>query len=456
VLIRQSNADKRFLVKINLTMNLNLFNFKKALFAFILLGGYSLNAQFSNGNLVVLQAGDGVTTLTNTGNPIILREFMPNGTPAFSVAVPSGSNNPIIISGAASSEGVLSLSSNQKYLVFGGYAAALPGNTIALAASGSSVINRAAGVVSASGSYTQVAVSSSMYSGNNLRSVASDGAGNFWGAGGNDGTDYLGAGTPTNVQNVKTNSRVVALFNNQLYLSTQSAAGTQTNLGIYSIGNGTSIASGQTITPVIITGAGSQPAQFFFNATSDVCYVADQRTVTAMGGIQKWVYSAPNWSLAYTLGSGAANVGAFGVVADFSGTNPIIYATTSESSANRLISIVDAGPSSTATTLATAGSNSIFRGIAFTPTSAIQTGIRENTGNKEVVIYPNPAGEELKIQLSNSSRCNFTIYDAHNKRIKSGEVNSNATVNIKDLQPGLYVMQILDGELRISKSFIKE
>jgi hypothetical protein len=437
-------------------MNLNLFNPQKAFFTFALLAGCGMSAQFSNGNLVVLQAGDGVTTLTNTGNPIILKEFMPNGTPAFSMAVPSGSANPTIVSGSASSEGVLSLSANKKYLVFGGYAAALPANTVALAASASSVINRVASVVSAAGGYTQVASSSSMYSGNNIRSVASDGAGNFWGAGGNDGTNYLGAGTPTNVQNVKTNSRVIALFNNQLYLSTQSASGTQTNLGIYTVGGGTPVAGGQTITPAIITGTGSMPGQFYFNATSDICYVADQRTVTAMGGIQKWVYSAPNWSLAYTLGTGSANVGAFGVVADFSGTNPVIYATTSEGSANRLISIVDAGPSSTATTLATAGSNSVFRGIAFTPTSAIQIGIHESSIDKGMFIYPNPANEELKVQLNGSSRFSYIISDAHGRHVKGGESNNNASLNIKDLQPGLYILQIQDGERRMSKSFIKE
>src|ERR1700750_2735459 len=81
-------------------------------------------AQFTQGNLTVLQAGDGVTTLTNTGNPIILREFSPAGPLTYSAAVPTSSNTALLISGSASSEGFLSLSADNHYLVFGGYAAA--------------------------------------------------------------------------------------------------------------------------------------------------------------------------------------------------------------------------------------------------------------------------------------------------------------------------------------------
>jgi hypothetical protein len=52
---------------------------------------------------------------------------------------------------------------------------------------------------------------------------------------------------------------------------------------------------------------------------------------------------------------------------DWSGSNPLIYATTAEGSANRLVKITDTGSASTATTLATASPNTIFRGVAFAP-----------------------------------------------------------------------------------------
>ena len=61
------------------------------------------------------------------------------------------------------------------------------------------------------------------------------------------------------------------------------------------------------------------------------------------------------------------NSGARAVVADFSGASPMVYATTDEASANRLVAINDVGAASTPTTLATAKANTIFRGLAFAP-----------------------------------------------------------------------------------------
>jgi hypothetical protein len=327
-------------------------------------------AQFTTGNVVVLQVGDGVNSLVNTGNPIILREFNSNGVQTFSVNVPSTGNTALVNSGAAGSEGILSNSADKRYLVFGAYNQALP-NTTGLAGSASSVIARAIGIVDIAGNYSLAASSNSMLTGNNIRSATSDGLGNYWAGGAVDGTDYLGtASTPTNIQNIKTNTRATAIFNGQLYLSTQSTSGTQTMCGVYAIGSGISSAGGQSITNIINTGNGSQPVQFYFQpgVSPTVCYVADSRS-TAGGGVQKWIYTSSTWSLAYTIPTSTSNPGANGVVVDFSGGNPLVYATSIESTNNRLESILDNGASASATTIATASNNAIFRGLAFSPCS---------------------------------------------------------------------------------------
>ena len=65
--------------------------------------------------------------------------------------------------------------------------------------------------------------------------------------------------------------------------------------------------------------------------------------------------------------------GCFGLTVDFSGANPVIYATTTEGwggsvNSNRVVQIVDTGASAPVTTLAQAGSTEMaYRGIAFTP-----------------------------------------------------------------------------------------
>ncbi len=320
--------------------------------------------QFSPGYLVVLQAGNGSSALVNTGNPILLREFSPAGVPAFSVAV-STAVNPLVISGTAVSEGGLSLSPNGKYLVFAGYATA-PGFTASLSGSTASSLNRGIGIVNAAGVFTRAATSPAFYSGNSIRSAGSDGLDNYWAGGGNAGANYFGVNAAaTTIQTSVNNTRNVMAFNGNLYFSTGSGTA-----GIYRVGNGFPVSAGQTcsllIATSVMTTTTSSPYAFYFNPAMDICYVADDRTPVNNGGIQKWVFGANTWSLAYTLATGAA-YGARAVVADFSGVSPQVYACTSEGSFNRLIAINDLGSGSTATTLATASANTIFRGLAFSP-----------------------------------------------------------------------------------------
>src|SRR5438552_18700022 len=97
-------------------------------------------------------------------------------------------------------------------------------------------------------------------------------------------------------------------------------------------------------------------------------YVDDDGVIGSNGGIQKWTLSAGTWSNPYTLlNTGAATTAVRGLTVDWSGANPIIYATTTATTANLLIKVTDTGSGSTATTIATAPTNTVFRGVDFTP-----------------------------------------------------------------------------------------
>lgn len=76
------------------------------------------------------------------------------------------------------------------------------------------------------------------------------------------------------------------------------------------------------------------------------------------------ILMVPLGGLTYVIDTGAAGVR--GLAVDFSGSNPVLYATTAESTLNRLVSYVDTGDG-VATTLAPAGTDTIFRGLDFTP-----------------------------------------------------------------------------------------
>ena len=330
-------------------------------------------AQFTAGNLVVLQAGDGSAALTNQGSAIVLKEFTPAGTPAFSLAIPTSSATGLVVSGTATSEGMLSRSSNGQQLVFGGYANTF---TASVATASGTNVPRGIMTVDAAGTYSRVATSTTFYSANNIRGAATDGLGNFWASGGNQGTDYFGnTAAPVTTQSFVTNTRGISIAAGDIAFSTGSGA----LPGIYvvnTIGSGTTTAQATTVTPVLLTGTGSSPYQFAISPTLTYGYIADDRAIASGGGIQKWTFNGTAWTLAYTFATStntAITVGARGLAVDFSGTNPIIYATSAEATSNRLISIVDGGSvgTSTITTLATASpTNTIFRGLAFSPSSS--------------------------------------------------------------------------------------
>ncbi len=121
----------------------------------------------------------------------------------------------------------------------------------------------------------------------------------------------------------------------------------------------------------VFLNAGTKASTYGFalNAAATTAYLADD-TLKGVGGIQRWDFNGTAWMMSYAFTS-LTNVGARGVAVDFSGAQPVIYATTAENSTNRLVSITDTGAKSAATTLATAGVNQIFRGVALAPDAGL-------------------------------------------------------------------------------------
>src|SRR5262245_10500634 len=85
-------------------------------------------APFTPGNLVVVRVGDGTGTLGTAAAPTFLLECTTTGTLVQTIPLPtavSGSNHILTNAGNATSEGFLTLSSNGRYLLLGGYDAAV-------------------------------------------------------------------------------------------------------------------------------------------------------------------------------------------------------------------------------------------------------------------------------------------------------------------------------------------
>src|SRR5262245_55911851 len=163
---------------------------------------------FTAGNLALVQVGDGSAALNNASTSIFINEYSLIGTLVQSIAIPNSGGSAMTVSGSATSEGALNRSANNQFLVFNGYNSV--SGVSGIASSTSATVARNVGTVNAAGVFSVGATTSSQFSGNNIRSGASDGAGNFWAAGGNSGTYYMGNNnSPATVQSASANTRVV-------------------------------------------------------------------------------------------------------------------------------------------------------------------------------------------------------------------------------------------------------
>ena len=333
---------------------------------------------FTPGNIVVYRVGTGTGSLVNTGNAVFLDEYTPTGTLVQSIALPTadaGQVHALIAAGTSTSEGLLTLSADGRYLVLAGYDAS-PGGSASLSGTTGTTVGRTVGRVDASGAIDTSTVLTDFASGNNPRGVASDNGSSFYVDGGAGGIRYatLGATTSTQLSTTVTNLRADEIFNGQLYVSSQSGA-----FRLATVGTGEPTTSGQTITnlPGFPTATGSPYAFFFADLSAsvaglDTLYVADDAA-----GIQKYGLVGGNWTLEGTIVAS----GVRGLTGFVSGGQVQLYGTTGGSTATgggAIYSFTDATgygntASGTAMQIATAAPNTAFRGVAFAPQAIVAT-----------------------------------------------------------------------------------
>ena len=337
------------------------------------IAGFSQTA-FTAGNLVIYRVGDGSAALTSAGTAAFMDEYTPtaSASPVRSIPMPT-SGNMLVASGTATSEGLLTRTVDGTAVIAGGYNAAT--GTASITSSNSSTINRTIGVIKYDGSVDVTTKLSDNISPSNIRSAASTDGTSFWVGNAALGVRYatLGATASTQLNSVApTNIRQVNIFSGNVYFSTSSVTP-----GIYQLGSGLPTTGGLTPTVLIGTGVGASPYGFVLKmagaspAAGDIAYIADDRLPASSGGVQKWTYNGAAWALTYILNTGTTGVR--GLTVDF--TNPllpVIFATTTETSANRIITITDdLSGTSTSTLVATAGTNTVFRGVQFAPKAGI-------------------------------------------------------------------------------------
>jgi hypothetical protein len=308
-------------------------------------------------------------------------EFTTSGSAIQTISFPSTGATQQTDSGSATSNG--SLNSYNGFVAVTGYNN--PSGTASVASQNTkltSVLDNTGTVVSR---VTYPTTGTVPFAANNLRSAIATGSNTFYASGTGSGTTggvwYSDGASFTQVSSTATgqptNLRNIEIFNNQLYVSSSSSG----FLGISKIGTGLSTTSGQTVSLEINMGTGASPYGFVMFDTNrdsllDTAFIADDRA-SAGGGLQKWTFNGTAWVNSYSLRFDAAAgnlsatassgfVGIRGLTGGYDDTTGAfsLFATTTETASNRIVSVLDNGATPTTyTTLASAGANNVFRGI---------------------------------------------------------------------------------------------
>jgi hypothetical protein len=337
---------------------------------------------FTPGDIVVSRIGTG-SPLTSSATATFLDEYNPTTLALVqSIALPTAAGNALTEGGTFSSEGRLTASSDGRTLSIAGYQQ-VPGSAIS-GVNGVIGLVRPDGIVDIS---TQIPFAD-LGSSESVRATASaDGLG-FWVTTGAF-VRYVplgNSGSTAAVSNFFPSPTAPAISPaGQLYVD--GGAGAQSNGvpaidGPATIGSALPTNAGQAGSvlvgfPTDRDPAGNFPSsqQFAISPDGNTIFVSDSRT-DSFGGILEFFQAIPgSWTPVGSLQAGTgSDSGLRGLAVDFSGSAPILYATTTGGSADRLVKITGgtldgSAPSFSVTTLATAPANEVFRGIALVPTS---------------------------------------------------------------------------------------
>jgi hypothetical protein len=331
----------------------------------------------------VLRVGDGAAGLGSAATALFIEERRLDGSLVGTIPLPvaaNGANQPFTQSGSASSEGELSLSGDGRYLITAGYAA-VPG-TAGVAGLATSLVKRSVARIDAAGNVDTSTMLATAFNANNVRgATSSDGAG-FWvgGAGGaTGGVWFVPIGTTGGVQVLSTpnNVRWLQVVGGQLYSSSN-----QTGLAnVFTIGAGLPVVGAQLATAFKGMPTNNNPSPFAFvlldmvpgvgdllTGGMDTMYVADDRAAGATtGGVQKWTWTGTTWAQIATFNVAVTPIGFRGLAGSAAGGKVTLVASTADNNINRLVVFVDNAGAVTSTIIASAPTNTTFRGVALSP-----------------------------------------------------------------------------------------
>lgn len=401
---------------------------------FIISGGIFAQQPFSKGSIVVVRVGVPDSALPAASSPVFLEEFSPGGHHIQTISLPYEGEGKITLGGRTVTEGTLRRSVNGKYLTIGGYNL-VPGTSSPTSTSTGAERTIARIDINGTADITTRLPVDSLYPNAAFRGVVSTDGTQYWTAGGTQGLRFVLHGTKQSIliSGTVTNMRGVDIQNNNLYLTHGSGV---VNTRVMQVGEGIPDTIGVTATPMPgLPVTGSSGCDFFLADLNpdipgpDVLYLADD-----LSGLRKFSLVDGTWvqnSLTGTAGdvfrglSGIAIPGGAILYTTFRAGNQ----STGGGQLGRLVDLNGYNQPMTAIpqVLATAGTNTGFRGMAFAPVnelSAIKTYVFTGNGNwsessnwKNGVLPPATllAGDQIIIQPETENVCLLDVNQIINR-----------------------------------------
>jgi len=357
-----------------------------------------LLAAFTPGNLVAYRVGTVSGFLTSETAPVFLDEFDTNpASPTFqmivqSVELPtaaSGTQRALTARGTGTAEGLMTRSTDGRYLVLTGYDAA-PG-TPTVNNTTSAAVNRVVGRIDSQGNVDTSTAITGEFSGGEIRGAVTEDGSTIWVSGSSNNstggvrTVAFGAASGSTAVSAPTDSpRALGIFDGQLY-----AASFAPGPALSKVGTGTPQTSGQTLTPLVFPPGLLTPSagsQFFLADLSasepglDTVYVADESA-----GLRK--YSMVGGVLQHNDDHKIDNRAIRGLTGIVSGGVVTLYASNTETTNNDIWKVVDdAGwnqplPDFNAMTFFLGTPGAAFRGLAMAPESVVAPAVVADYGD---------------------------------------------------------------------------
>jgi hypothetical protein len=89
-------------------------------------------------------------------------------------------------------------------------------------------------------------------------------------------------------------------------------------------------------------------------------------------------------------------------------------------------------------------------------TVTVESCLGVETLTQVVTVYPNPASNELQVQLATSEQVTIRVYDMQGKHVLTQTANATSTLNLESWSNGSYILEVETTQGIVRTRFVKK